>query len=952
MKIFYKVIAGIVLCAFTLTTLAPNSYAAELMLPAPTQMLKASTAAFTPAIVKGMVLHADDPFKFDFLMDTGTDKLSGEALKQEAERTIKYFLASLTVDDRDQWVNLSPDEKDRVIPQAFGKTAMGRDLLAQDYVLKQLASSLLYPEKGIGKEFWARVYSQAKDKLGITDIDVKNFNRVWIAPAEAQVWENDGKVVIIKSRLKVMLETDYLAASAQVSTQSPTEQVNNIMREILIPALEKEVNEGAHFAQLRQIYASMILAAWYKDRLKESVLARAYAGRAKVAGVEFSGTVDKQKIYSEYLQAVKKGVYNYVREDVDASTGESVPRKYFSGGFSTGNFFRSLALAGTLAVTGALGALPGDTQALAAQAAQPSGEMVIISSGAVEMKSPEEYLLSAMELARSDDVEKRFTAVWRLGQIGDPRAVPVLKEALKDKHMKVVRAAISALTKTGDVAAIDALFSMLGDPNDTLRRDAAKSLAFIIQEQDGLAILRRHLAAKDEQELHIVKTRLKELGIGWFDRTTNQERGEMLAAVGALIGIVTLVHYKKKRRNERSEENDKAQASPVRQAVRLAYKAAGFYWLEKKFLNSKDANDRYLALSRIIRFQNVNDAGLITSMVLDEKKVIRILAWSGLKKLERRDLLARAAVTALSSPLEEVRQEGVDFFARSGNKAMDMPLLVQLYSSSRPVEWQWAEKAMIGMGVSREEIRQAVENYFRGARQEDRKMARFMLEHMSGKSGRWIAAAFLRSANASDRRAAVAYFIKYNNNSALGYISRLITDEDRIVRYYARSAMAGLGVPHRTIIRANVAALQAGNPDVQQDALDYLMAVVTKDDLQQLAEYLLSDNRPFTRKIEQLMGQVASGSEIKQALNAVFQSGRQQMPEAVREAAGDKAQANNLGGIDMDRGKLDLRVTRSGRAVWWAGYSQNIVNLEVAGLRPVIYRIEPVSPVALLMDAK
>jgi len=45
-----------------------------------------------------------------------------------------------------------------------------------------------------------------------------------------------------------------------------------IIREIIIPELEREVNEGKHFAQLRQIYNSLILAMWYKRRLKESLL--------------------------------------------------------------------------------------------------------------------------------------------------------------------------------------------------------------------------------------------------------------------------------------------------------------------------------------------------------------------------------------------------------------------------------------------------------------------------------------------------------------------------------------------------------------------------------------------------------------------------------------------------------------------------------------------------------
>jgi hypothetical protein len=41
---------------------------------------------------------------------------------------------------------------------------------------------------------------------------------------------------------------------------------------------------------------------------------------------------DKDRIYQEYLKAFKKGVYNYIKEDPDPTTGQTIPRKYFSGG--------------------------------------------------------------------------------------------------------------------------------------------------------------------------------------------------------------------------------------------------------------------------------------------------------------------------------------------------------------------------------------------------------------------------------------------------------------------------------------------------------------------------------------------------------------------------------------------------------------------------------------------
>jgi len=83
------------------------------------------------------------------------------------------------------WVNLSPYEKDRVIPSSFGLTEMGRDLLAEDYMLKQITASLIYPEDQIGKKFWKRVYEEAAKRYKTTNIPVNTFNKVWIVPEQS-----------------------------------------------------------------------------------------------------------------------------------------------------------------------------------------------------------------------------------------------------------------------------------------------------------------------------------------------------------------------------------------------------------------------------------------------------------------------------------------------------------------------------------------------------------------------------------------------------------------------------------------------------------------------------------------------------------------------------------------------------------------------------------------------
>lgn len=291
---------------------------------------------FTPALLKGIVVHPENPLTFDFIVYKGDRLLTAAQKSQEYTKLIKYFLASLAIPDDDQWVNLSPYEKHRIIKDDFGKTEMGRDLLAQDYLLKQVTSSLIYPEGRLGKEFWRRVYAQAQEQYGTTGIPVNTFNKVWILPDDALIYEKGNTAYVLRNHLRVMLEEDYLSLRKHSGIQiAPANRshaaASRIVREIVLPALQKEVNEGANFAALRQVYSGMLLAAWFKHTLKASLLGQIYANRAKVKGIDQDPRTNEE-IYRRYLQAYKKGVFNFIKEDLDKYSNEVIPRKYFSGG--------------------------------------------------------------------------------------------------------------------------------------------------------------------------------------------------------------------------------------------------------------------------------------------------------------------------------------------------------------------------------------------------------------------------------------------------------------------------------------------------------------------------------------------------------------------------------------------------------------------------------------------
>jgi len=348
-------------------------------LPMPGTMVSVSPSV-EPALIRGLTVHKDNPFLFDFIVDPGQSKMSKADLKDESGRMIKYFFAALTIPDRDIWVNLSPYEKERMVPASLGQTAMGRDLLAQDYMLKQLTASLIYPQKTLGKTFWTKVYAKAKEMYGNTQIPVNTFNKVWIVPQRVGIYEHGQTAFIVDGHLKVMLEEDYLALEKHSGTHSviarnpqgdeaifkrtanaqriasslaalvprndtnlsPSEAIgpfdthalsSQLIRQIILPEIEREINNGKNFATLRQIFYAQALAVWFKRNLKQALLNRVYANKGTVKGINQNDAATNEAIYHQYLKAYKKGVFNYIKEDIDPITKEALPRKYFSGGY-------------------------------------------------------------------------------------------------------------------------------------------------------------------------------------------------------------------------------------------------------------------------------------------------------------------------------------------------------------------------------------------------------------------------------------------------------------------------------------------------------------------------------------------------------------------------------------------------------------------------------------------
>lgn len=312
-KIISKSIIGIV-CVFMLSILSADllrikhTLASSLSLPEPNAILKVSTS-YDTALLYGIRLNPNDPLKIDFLFDSADEN---DLKTEDIERVISYFMTGLTVSDDDLWVNLSIYEEDRILADGIETTYLGRDFIEQDYLLKQISSSLTDPDTRLGKRYW--------DKQ---DLELSTaLNKIWIKSDSAQVSFFNTSACIDEASLKVLSEKDFLALERNQTLADEAGSIDDEMIELV----SEQVNNGKHFSKLRQIYRALILAKWFKSYFLDTFY-NEYFNKMQLKGLDKADPQTKEKIYQLYTQSFEKGVYSKLKRN-----SSKVKKLYYSGG--------------------------------------------------------------------------------------------------------------------------------------------------------------------------------------------------------------------------------------------------------------------------------------------------------------------------------------------------------------------------------------------------------------------------------------------------------------------------------------------------------------------------------------------------------------------------------------------------------------------------------------------
>ncbi|MGE5308546.1 MAG: 2-phospho-L-lactate transferase CofD family protein [Deltaproteobacteria bacterium] len=132
-----------------------------------------------------------------------------------------------------------------------------------------------------------------------------------------------------------MLEQDYIKDSAynfpDERSKALNEYSSQLIRELIIPGLTREVNSSRRYASLRQVYYSLILSRWFKLRFSgKTGIYASLIDTKNLTGLTSKQAWSKSEYFEQYRKSFADGEYS-VKETVRTPSGQAI-RSYFSGG--------------------------------------------------------------------------------------------------------------------------------------------------------------------------------------------------------------------------------------------------------------------------------------------------------------------------------------------------------------------------------------------------------------------------------------------------------------------------------------------------------------------------------------------------------------------------------------------------------------------------------------------
>ncbi|MFF5015558.1 hypothetical protein [Streptomyces sp. NPDC001165] len=257
--------------------------------------------------VKGKGL--DYSFKADYVDDEDTNPgYGGQAKLQLASDAMFTWLA---LDPRSFWVNLNPDQPDKIMDPTFGKTDAGRVLLVADLDMKHDYARAMDPRVEPGKTYW--------DAMSDVGLPCSHSLRNWIVPKAAKVRVDENGIYILDAPLEVKsAPIDFTTPSPNGDCSLTKEQVQTSQRlvdQYILPGIERKINEDPKYADLRRVYKSRVAAEYIRRQDKDhptdfhAIIGSGDVKRWPLRAPNTGWT--PKKTYDEYVTSFTKGDYSY-----------------------------------------------------------------------------------------------------------------------------------------------------------------------------------------------------------------------------------------------------------------------------------------------------------------------------------------------------------------------------------------------------------------------------------------------------------------------------------------------------------------------------------------------------------------------------------------------------------------------------------------------------------------
>ena len=289
---------------------------------------------------------------FKIILNNGdVSKIQSVDLVDSAHKPLNFFYTGLAIANESFWVNLRPDSPEEIIDDYLAKTDLGKILLEADLELKKDLARATFPSTPQGKEYWDKIYSKIGEVYGygLENIPISINTRIWITPGEVVVCQDENSAYIYKAGLNVSTEAAYLSKKQGYKGQDERARIINdysseLMQELILPRISKEVNTGEKYSSLRQAYYSLILAQWFKRKFYGAGGLYPYLiDRNNLTGLTSPKGWSKYTYFKEYQKSFREKEYD-LKVQVFDLFGRTI-RTYSTGGVDFTGIFTGVSSA-------------------------------------------------------------------------------------------------------------------------------------------------------------------------------------------------------------------------------------------------------------------------------------------------------------------------------------------------------------------------------------------------------------------------------------------------------------------------------------------------------------------------------------------------------------------------------------------------------------------------------